>query len=103
MGRETKDETKGERGNVHIRIAYSGNGQPGPILVQRCLDLVKALHGDNAGTVVRNAPGGGVVEIVVVTADADRTTQIAWKHVNQLGLSSRTTVRAEAVARRGER
>lgn len=101
IGREHTPRATSERRNVHVRIAYAGSGQPGPLLVQKRLDLEKLLHADNAGTILRSEAGGGAMEIVIVTADADRTREIAWKHVNQLGLGSRTTIRAGEPARRG--
>jgi len=88
----------GPRRNVRIRIEYAGRA-PGPVLSQKWLDLERRLHVDKAGAILRREAQDGAIDLVLVTADADRTREIAWKHVNDLGLSGRTTVRAEDVPR----
>ena len=91
---------KGPRRDVRIRIAYAGR-TPGPLLASKREELERRLCADNAGTAVRNVAGDGAVNLTIVTADADRTREIAWKHVNDLGLTSRTTIFAEIAERRG--
>ncbi len=93
--------TKGPRRNIRVRIAYQGKA-PGPLLADKYGKIEDLLLADNAGTVLRTEGTGGAVDIYVVTADVERTTEILWQHVNALGLASRTTIHREHVdSRRG--
>ncbi len=92
---------KGPRRNIRIRIAYKG-AAPGRVLADKYGKIEDLLLADNAGTVLRAEGSRGAVDIYVVTADVNRTTEILWKHVNDLGLASRTTIHTEHVdPRRG--
>ncbi|MFT3764770.1 MAG: hypothetical protein QM820_04530 [Minicystis sp.] len=98
---ENERRRRGLRRDVHIRITFAGK-EPGPILLGKRDALEKRLSADKAGTALRRTVGAGCLDIYVVTVDPARTTEIAWKHVNELGLASRTTVRDEGVEpRRG--
>jgi hypothetical protein len=89
---ETQDRT---RQKVQIRIRYTGKGQPGPKLSERCDTLVDMLVEADAGTIQDRKAGNGMVEFNVVTRFADHTKERAWKIINELGLASRATVQVD--------
>jgi len=86
----------GQRQRVHIRIAYQGRGEPGPLLAERCETLVHdlALETD-VGKPHEHKAGGGSVDIRVLTRSANHTIRTAWKIVNALGLAARATIQID--------
>jgi len=81
------------RKNVHIQITYQGKGEPGNQLKARCNTLVEMLGKTDAGVIADRKSGDGSVDIYVVTGFADHTMETAWKTVNELGISARTTIK----------
>lgn len=96
MPRTSQNRPKGVRRDVHIRIAFTGPAA-GPILTRKRDDLEERLRAEQAGSAIRKTAGRGYLDIYVVTAETERTTGIAWKHVNELGLGSRTTIHVEVI------
>ena len=82
------------RQKVHIQVIYLGNGPPGPILSEKCDRVEETLVEVNAGTIGNESrSGGGAVDIYVNTREPQNAITEAWKIVNHLGLSSRTTIK----------
>lgn len=91
-----QNRPKGVRKDVHISIGFTGLF-PVPSLIAKRDDLEMRLTADKAGTAVRKTSRKGFLDMWVVTADPDRTIEVAWQHVNALGLGSRTTIHAEVI------
>jgi hypothetical protein len=81
------------RQRVHIRVGYTGKGQPGPQLAQRCDLLVSMLVEADAGVIEPRRVGDGAVDVFVVTRFADHTIGAARKILAELGIASRSTVK----------
>ena len=93
--------TKGRRRNLRVRIAYQGKA-PGRVLADKYGKIEDLLSEQNAGTVLREESSSGIVDIVVVTSDPERTREILWVYINGAGLAGRTTIHTEDVdPRRG--
>ena len=90
---EPRGTHPGPRQKVHIRIAYQGKGPPGPILRERCDRVEETLAQEAGGTLGESRYGDGTVDIYVSTREAQRTIPAAWKIINHLGLSARTTIK----------
>ena len=82
----------GPRLKLHIRIAYMGEGPPGPQMRERCERIEATLVEENAGTIAPGAMGNGAVDIYVMTRHVDKTRAVAWTVINDLGLAGRSTV-----------
>jgi hypothetical protein len=85
--------SSGPRQKLRIRVAYTGKGPPGEQLRERCSRLEDMLVEEGAGVLGPGAVGDGAVDIYITTRDVERTKAAAWKIVNDLGLSSRTTIK----------
>jgi hypothetical protein len=79
------------RGIVLIKVAFMGN-QPGPELRARVEELKRRLAAD--GTIYHGVEPG-VARVNVNTKHVAQTRDLAWTAINDLGLSSRTTVRVQ--------
>ena len=82
------------RSVVTVKIAFVGKA-PGPVLLNKVRDLEERLEADNLGTVSSDIEGSAV-HLKLSTANLTHTRDRAWAHVNELGLSSRTTVKVMA-------
>lgn len=81
------------RQRVHIQVKYTGKGQPGEQLRERCDTLEKMLAEQDAGTVAGRDAGEGAVNIYVATRFPDHTKEKARQIVNELGIAARTTMK----------
>lgn len=81
------------RHRVHIRVTYTGKGQPGPQLGERCDTMADMLVEADAGVIEGTRRGDGSVDIYIATRYPDSTIARARSIARELRIGDRTTVR----------
>jgi hypothetical protein len=80
---------------IHVSIAYRGDGLPSVDLLRRRQALERRLEADGAGEVTDAGAGEGVMDLYLATQDARRALPLVRRAIAELGFGDDASIEVE--------